>query len=74
MKHRWSTCLLFTPVARFVGQNEEGETGDSEANLPCGGNMILMEGQFSHIGFDTRFRLLSALLAADDEVGDGDMN
>jgi len=36
--------------------------------------MMLMDGQLSHIGFDARCRLLSALLAADDEVCDEDMN
>ena len=36
--------------------------------------MMLMDGQFSHIGFDTRRGLLSVLLAAGDEVGGGDMN
>ena len=35
--------------------------------------MMLMDGQCSHIGFDTRCRLLSALLAVDDEAGDEDM-
>jgi len=36
--------------------------------------MMLMDGQLSHIGFDTRCRLLSALLVADDEVCDEDMD
>jgi len=31
--------------------------------------MMLMDGQLSHTGFDSRCRLLSALLAADDEEG-----
>ena len=35
--------------------------------------MMLMDGQLSHIGFDTRCRLPSALLAADDGAGDEDM-
>jgi len=36
--------------------------------------MMLMDGQLSHIGFDTRCRLLSALLAVDDEVGCEDID
>ena len=36
--------------------------------------MILMEGQLSHIGFEARCLLLSALLAVDDEADDEDMN
>ena len=35
--------------------------------------MMLMDGQLSHIGFDVRCRLLSALLAADDEVDGEDI-
>ena len=34
---------------------------------------MLMDGQLSHIGFDVRCRLLSALLAADDEVDGEDI-
>jgi hypothetical protein len=36
--------------------------------------MMLMDGQWSHIGFDARCRRLSALLAADDEVGCEDID
>ena len=36
--------------------------------------MMLMDGQLSHIGFEGRCLLLSALLAVDDEAGDEDMN
>ena len=58
-----------------VSRREEGRVKGSEgAHIPCGGNMMLMDGQLSHIGFDGRCRLLSALLAADDELGDEDMD
>ena len=36
--------------------------------------MMLMDGQLSHIGFEGRCLLLSALLAVDDEAGDEDMD
>jgi len=35
--------------------------------------MMLMDGQLSHIGFDGRCRLFSALLDADDEDCDEDI-
>jgi hypothetical protein len=41
--------------------------------LPCGGTMMLMDGQFSHTGFEVRCRLLSALFAVDDEADGEDM-
>ena len=69
MKHRWSTCLLLTPVARASVEIEDGgRIGSSEGHLPCGGSMMLMDGQLSHTGLDVCCRLLSAVLAADDEV------
>ena len=36
--------------------------------------MMLMDGQLSHIGFDVCCRLLSVLLAADDEADDDDID
>ena len=45
----------------------------SKSHLPCGGSMMLMDGQLSHIGFDGRCRPPSALLDADDEDCDEDI-
>ena len=36
--------------------------------------MMLMDGQFSHIGFEVLCLLLSALLAVEDEADEEDMN
>ena len=59
---------------KTVGQHEEGgESTIPKVHLPCGGNMMLMDGQLSHTGLDTRCRLLSALLG-DDEAGDEDID
>ena len=49
-------------------KREREEFVTQNAHLPCGGNMMLMDGQLSHTGFDARCRLLSALLAVEDEV------
>lgn len=44
------------------------------SHLPWGGNIMLMDGQLSHIGFEVRCWLLSALFAVEDEAEDEAMD